>query len=65
MHLLTVSRFCGVNVIAYYSSAIFVESGFSELSALAASLGFGLINWLFAIPAIYVGKMSVTRPGTF
>lgn len=47
-------RFCGVNVIAYYSSAIFVESGFSESSALTASLGFGLINWLFAIPAIYV-----------
>ncbi len=50
---LTVYRFCGVNVIAYYSSAIFVESGFNEQSALAASLGFGIINWLFAIPAIY------------
>lgn len=46
-------RFCGVNVIAYYSSEIFVESGFSESSALTASLGFGVINWLFAIPAIY------------
>jgi hypothetical protein len=50
---LTIYRFCGVNVIAYYSSAIFVESGFNEQSALAASLGFGIINWLFAIPAIY------------
>ncbi|KAJ9649279.1 hypothetical protein H2199_000054 [Coniosporium tulheliwenetii] len=46
-------QFCGVNVIAYYSSSIFVESGFSEISALAASLGFGLINFLFAIPAVY------------
>ncbi|KAK3713947.1 hypothetical protein LTR37_008197 [Vermiconidia calcicola] len=46
-------QFCGVNVIAYYSSAVFYESGFSEVSALTASLGFGLINWLFAIPAIY------------
>ncbi|KAI9820607.1 MAG: hypothetical protein M1827_004976 [Pycnora praestabilis] len=46
-------QFCGVNVIAYYSSSIFVESGFSEISALTASFGFGLINWLFAIPAIY------------
>lgn len=40
-------------MIAYYSSSIFVDSGFSEISALAASLGFGLINFLFAIPAIY------------
>ncbi|KAK5136041.1 hypothetical protein LTR08_004295 [Meristemomyces frigidus] len=45
--------FCGINVIAYYSSAVFVSGGFSELSALAASLGFGIINFLFAIPAIY------------
>ncbi|GAB7352861.1 hypothetical protein MBLNU459_g3463t1 [Dothideomycetes sp. NU459] len=46
-------QFCGVNVIAYYSSAVFVSGGFSELNALAASLGFGIINFLFAIPAIY------------
>jgi hypothetical protein len=62
--MLTISRFCGVNVIAYYSSAIFVDSGFSELSALAASLGFGVINWLFAIPAIYVRVMSITLSET-
>ena len=30
-----------------------MQGGFSELSALSASLGFGVINWLFAIPAIY------------
>ncbi|MCJ1313283.1 hypothetical protein MMC25_006960 [Agyrium rufum] len=46
-------QFCGVNIIAYYSSAIFVDANFSEQSALAASLGFGIINWVFAIPAIY------------
>lgn len=46
-------QFCGVNVIAYYSSSIFRDSGFSAKSALAASLGFGVINFLFAIPAIY------------
>jgi len=40
-------------VIAYYSSQIFLDGGFSPISALSASLGFGLINWLFAIPAIY------------
>lgn len=46
-------QLCGVNVIAYYSSAIFVDSGFQELNALAASLGFGIINFLFALPAVY------------
>ncbi|BDD59268.1 hypothetical protein MAP00_004488 [Monascus purpureus] len=54
-------QFCGVNVLAYYSSGIFLRSGqsgstedYSEFAgALACSLGFGVINWLFAIPAIY------------
>jgi sugar porter (SP) family MFS transporter len=46
-------QFCGVNVIAYYSSQIFLDGGLSEISALSASLGFGLINFLFAIPAVY------------
>ncbi|KAH9908125.1 sugar transporter-domain-containing protein [Xylariomycetidae sp. FL2044] len=46
-------QFCGVNVIAYYSSQIFLDADFDELSALAASLGFGVVNFLFAIPAIY------------
>ncbi|KAF4458549.1 mfs sugar transporter [Fusarium albosuccineum] len=41
------------NVIAYYSSEIFLEAGFPEKNALAASLGFGIINFLFAIPAFY------------
>ncbi|KAK9897762.1 hypothetical protein P389DRAFT_143261 [Cystobasidium minutum MCA 4210] len=45
-------QFCGINVIAYYSSRIFVNNGFSEFQALLASFGFGAINWLFAIPAI-------------
>ncbi|KAI1754741.1 hypothetical protein F4782DRAFT_491366 [Xylaria castorea] len=46
-------QFCGVNAIAYYSTQIFLDSDFSEKSALAASLGFGAINFLFAIPAFY------------
>ncbi|KAI9805450.1 MAG: hypothetical protein M1825_000701 [Sarcosagium campestre] len=46
-------QFCGVNVIAYYSSTIFTDAGFSEISALSASLGFGIINFLFALPAVY------------
>ncbi|KAG6329721.1 hypothetical protein ID866_9368 [Astraeus odoratus] len=46
-------QFCGVNVIAYYSSNIFSESGFSTASALAASVGFGALNWVFALPAVF------------
>jgi len=48
-----IPQFCGVNVIAYYSSSVFRDSGFSDQSALAASLGFGVINFIFAIPAMY------------
>ncbi|APA07525.1 hypothetical protein sscle_03g022950 [Sclerotinia sclerotiorum 1980 UF-70] len=44
-------QFCGINVIAYYSSVIFVDAGFSEVSALCASLGFGALNFFGAIPA--------------
>ena len=46
-------QFCGVNTIAYYSTEMFIQSGFAEQPALAASLGFGVINWLFAIPGMY------------
>lgn len=46
-------QFCGVNVVAYYSTQIFLDAGFPEVNALAASLGFGIINWLFALPGFY------------
>jgi hypothetical protein len=45
-------QFCGVNVIAYYSSQIFTDAGFTEQNALLVSLGTGIVNWLFAIPGI-------------
>ncbi|KAG8862493.1 hypothetical protein FRB96_001564 [Tulasnella sp. 330] len=45
-------QFCGINVIAYYSSSIFTQSGFSNVQALAASVGFGAINFVFAFPAV-------------
>lgn len=46
-------QFCGVNVIAYYSSSIFTQAGFSPSEALLTSMGTGITNFLFAIPAIY------------
>ncbi|KEF58287.1 uncharacterized protein A1O9_06213 [Exophiala aquamarina CBS 119918] len=46
-------QFCGVNVIAYYSTTIFIQSGYSVTSALLASMGTGILNWVFAIPAVF------------
>nr|QFR37171.1 MFS transporter [Cyberlindnera americana] len=46
-------QFCGINVIAYYSSSIFVEANFAEMNALGASLGFGVLNTVFALPAFW------------
>lgn len=46
-------QFCGVNVIAYYSSTVFVQAGLGQVSALLASFGFGAINFLFALPAVF------------
>ncbi|KAK2767414.1 hypothetical protein FQN54_003570 [Arachnomyces sp. PD_36] len=46
-------QFCGVNVIAYYSTTIFIESGYSTSSALLASMGTGILNWVFALPAFF------------
>lgn len=46
-------QMCGINIIAFYSSTIFVEAGASQFRALLASFGFGLVNFLFAFPAIW------------
>lgn len=46
-------QMCGINIIAFYSSTIFAKSGFSAYQALWASWGFGLINFLFAFPALW------------
>jgi MFS family permease len=42
-----------VNIIAFYSSTIFSEAGASNINALLASFGFGIINFIFAWPAIW------------
>ncbi|KAF4966682.1 hypothetical protein FSARC_5671 [Fusarium sarcochroum] len=46
-------QFCGVNVIAYYSTQIFTDAGYTRSQALLTSFGGGAINWLFALPAIW------------
>ncbi|KAJ7742574.1 sugar transporter-like protein [Mycena metata] len=47
-------QMCGINIIGFYSSTIFVDGGFSPTQALYASLGFGALNFVFAIPALFL-----------
>ena len=46
-------QMCGINIIAFYSSTVFVDAGAGPLQALLASWGFGLVNFVFAWPAIW------------
>ncbi|PNY25843.1 Uncharacterized protein TCAP_04226 [Tolypocladium capitatum] len=46
-------QMCGINIIAFYSTTIFVDAGLGEFKAMIGSFGFGLVNWLFAFPAFY------------
>jgi len=46
-------QFCGFNIMGYYSAEVFVEAGFDPKAALLATMGTGLVNWIFAIPALY------------
>jgi sugar porter (SP) family MFS transporter len=46
-------QMCGINIIAFYSSTIFSEAGYTDEQALFASFGFGLVNFLFAFPAVW------------
>ncbi|KAF7981549.1 hypothetical protein HWV62_33149 [Athelia sp. TMB] len=46
-------QMCGINIIAFYSSTIFSEAGYSNRQALLASLGFGAVNFVFAFPALF------------
>jgi len=52
-------QMCGINIIAFYSSSIFADAGYSVKSALLASWGFGLVNWLFAFPAVWVSLNTI------
>ncbi|KAI9376102.1 hypothetical protein BJX61DRAFT_553123 [Aspergillus egyptiacus] len=46
-------QFCGVNAIMYYSSSMFRDAGFGRRDAILVSLGCGITNWIFALPAVY------------
>ncbi|KAJ9609348.1 hypothetical protein H2200_005675 [Cladophialophora chaetospira] len=46
-------QMCGINIIAFYSSTVFEQAGASVTNSLLASWGFGLVNFVFAWPAIW------------
>lgn len=65
-------QMCGINIIAFYSSTIFKQGGASNKEALIASFGFGLVNFVFAWPAVWTidtfgrrGLLLFTFPNMF
>ena len=46
-------QMCGINIIAFYSSTVFKQANASDGQALWASFGFGLVNFVFAFPAVW------------
>ncbi len=60
----------GINAIIYYAPTIFEATGFSQATgATLATVGIGLINFIFTIVAIYlldkVGRRKLLLTGTF
>jgi sugar porter (SP) family MFS transporter len=47
-------QMCGINIISFYSSSIFVDAGYSDTQALYASLGYGAIQVVFTIPTLFL-----------
>ncbi|KAL2819664.1 putative facilitated glucose transporter [Aspergillus cavernicola] len=47
-------QMCGINIISFYSSTIFVNAGYSDTEALYASLGYGAIQMLATIPTLFL-----------
>lgn len=40
--------------MAFYSSTIFEQAGYTTKQCLLASMGFGLVMFVFAFPAVYM-----------
>ncbi|KAK0457525.1 uncharacterized protein EV420DRAFT_1621066 [Desarmillaria tabescens] len=46
-------QMCGINIIAFYSSTVFIRAQYSTSQTMWASFVYGLVNWLFAFPAVW------------
>jgi hypothetical protein len=51
-----------VNIMAFYSSTIFRNAGADDKTALLGSFGFGLVNFVFAWPAIWTSEYLLDIP---
>lgn len=45
-------QMCGINIMAFYAASLFKDAGAAEGPALFFSWGFGLVNFVFAWPAV-------------
>ena len=50
--LMLFQQLCGVNVMAFYSSEV-LSPILGDKNALLGSMGFGILNFVFALPAVY------------
>ncbi|QKX58225.1 uncharacterized protein TRUGW13939_05346 [Talaromyces rugulosus] len=46
-------QFSGINIMAFYSSTIFADAGYSVKVSLLASMGYGIVLFVFAFPAVW------------
>ncbi|KAL8671563.1 MAG: hypothetical protein Q9168_003948 [Polycauliona sp. 1 TL-2023] len=57
-------QMCGINIISFYSSTIFVNAGYTDVQALYASLGYGAIQVISTIPTLFLidtkGRRTLT-----
>ncbi|KAI4228906.1 MAG: hypothetical protein L6R40_008090 [Gallowayella cf. fulva] len=57
-------QMCGINIISFYSSSIFVRAGYTPVQALYASLGYGAIQVIATIPTLFLidtkGRRTLT-----
>jgi len=49
-------------VIAFYSSTVFAQAGYTDRQALFVSVGFGAVNFLFAFPAVFTIDTCLLPP---
>ncbi|KAK5132015.1 hypothetical protein LTR08_000436 [Meristemomyces frigidus] len=57
-------QMCGINIISFYSSTIFVNAGYTATQALYTSLGYGAIQVVSTIPTLFLidtkGRRTLT-----
>ncbi|KAJ5827226.1 Major facilitator superfamily domain general substrate transporter [Penicillium robsamsonii] len=57
-------QMCGINIISFYSSSIFLDAKFTQDQALYASLGYGAIQVVATIPTLFLidtkGRRTLT-----